>query len=158
MPCPRSYVALNKPAIFRGAASHWPAIDKWTDEYLRYICASPGFPCPKLYIFPSTVGVPYPEQRWRWQWLRTGTRTRCRKTRGCSSCRTRKPWPWVTFWVRKLYSMMSRTNDLMIFVIDSVDAVVNQNRSFEFWPCSSLTIINQLLNIIQYRNPHSTVT
>ena len=29
-------MAPNKPAIFRGAASHWPAIDKWTDEYLRY--------------------------------------------------------------------------------------------------------------------------
>ena len=31
----RSYVAPNKPAVFRGAASHWPAIEKWTDEYLR---------------------------------------------------------------------------------------------------------------------------
>ena len=31
----RSYVAPNKPAIFRGAASHWPAIEKWTDDYLR---------------------------------------------------------------------------------------------------------------------------
>ena len=45
----RSYVAQNRPAIFRGAAQHWPAIDKWTDKYLRQV-----FP-----VFGSWGKAPY---------------------------------------------------------------------------------------------------
>ena len=52
-------MAPNKPAIFRGAASHWPAIDKWTDEYLRYdaqkVDISEEIPLHKLQIFIPTT-------------------------------------------------------------------------------------------------------
>jgi peptidyl-lysine (3S)-dioxygenase / protease len=30
----REYVALNMPVVIRGAFSHWPALSKWTDDYL----------------------------------------------------------------------------------------------------------------------------
>ena len=31
----RKFVSANKPALFKGAVSHWPAMTKWTDDYLR---------------------------------------------------------------------------------------------------------------------------
>ncbi len=30
----RDFVATNRPAIFRNAVHHWPAIRKWSDDYL----------------------------------------------------------------------------------------------------------------------------
>ncbi len=30
----RDFVSLSKPAIFRGAARNWPAVQKWTNDYL----------------------------------------------------------------------------------------------------------------------------
>lgn len=30
----RDWVSKNLPVIFRGGANHWPAIEKWTNEYL----------------------------------------------------------------------------------------------------------------------------
>lgn len=32
----RSWIAPNKPCIIRNALSHWPALSRWTPEYLRY--------------------------------------------------------------------------------------------------------------------------
>lgn len=32
----RSWVAPNKPCIIRNALSHWPALSRWTPDYLRY--------------------------------------------------------------------------------------------------------------------------
>ena len=31
----REWVAPNKPVILRGLTQHWPAISKWTPDYLR---------------------------------------------------------------------------------------------------------------------------
>ena len=31
----RAYVAANKPCVIRGAVDHWPALRKWTPEYLK---------------------------------------------------------------------------------------------------------------------------
>lgn len=31
----RDWVAANKPVIIKGAVKHWPAIKKWSNEYLR---------------------------------------------------------------------------------------------------------------------------
>jgi jumonji domain-containing protein 7 len=33
------YVAQNKPVIFRNSLQHWPAINKWTNDYLSHILA-----------------------------------------------------------------------------------------------------------------------
>ena len=35
----RDYVLRSQPVIFRGAVAHWPALARWTNEFLRY--ASP---------------------------------------------------------------------------------------------------------------------
>lgn len=32
----RGWIAPNKPCIIRNALSHWPALSRWTPEYLRY--------------------------------------------------------------------------------------------------------------------------
>ena len=34
----RDCVTPNRPIILRGAAKSWPAVTKWTDEYLRNLC------------------------------------------------------------------------------------------------------------------------
>ncbi|XP_018015485.1 bifunctional peptidase and (3S)-lysyl hydroxylase Jmjd7 [Hyalella azteca] len=31
----RDYVGANKPLLMRGAVAHWPAVSKWTPQYLR---------------------------------------------------------------------------------------------------------------------------
>ena len=31
----QKYLSVSRPVILKGAASHWPAISKWTSEYLR---------------------------------------------------------------------------------------------------------------------------
>jgi hypothetical protein len=31
----RDYASLSRPFVVRGAAKHWPAYERWTDEYLR---------------------------------------------------------------------------------------------------------------------------
>jgi len=32
----RDYVLRSQPVIFRGAVAHWPALARWTNEFLRY--------------------------------------------------------------------------------------------------------------------------
>jgi len=34
----RSYVSLNQPVVIRGAVKHWPAVRRWTTDYLRLSC------------------------------------------------------------------------------------------------------------------------
>lgn len=36
----REYVAPNKPLIIRGGVRHWPALQKWTREYLTDLAGS----------------------------------------------------------------------------------------------------------------------
>ena len=43
----RNYVMTNVPVVIRGGVQHWPALKKWTDEYL---CESLG----ECYIPGST--------------------------------------------------------------------------------------------------------
>jgi len=31
----RTYVSMNQPLVIRGAVRHWPAVQLWTNEYLR---------------------------------------------------------------------------------------------------------------------------
>lgn len=37
----RSWIAPNKPCIIRNALSHWPALSRWSPDYLRYHRPSP---------------------------------------------------------------------------------------------------------------------
>lgn len=33
----RSWIGPNKPCIIRNALSHWPALSRWSPDYLRYV-------------------------------------------------------------------------------------------------------------------------
>lgn len=33
----RDWIGANKPCIIRDAFSHWPALSRWTPEYLRSV-------------------------------------------------------------------------------------------------------------------------
>ena len=141
----RSYVAPNKPAIFRGAASHWPAVGKWTDEYLRYIrddyIWNQNFLTQTYNIYFDNKGAPCRTQRWRWPWLRTGTRTRSPMTRGCSSCRSRRLWPWTASWVSSRMVSVDDT-DIALFLwlchtlLANLGSFISHQPTAYIHPCS----------------------
>jgi hypothetical protein len=66
IPCPtpleflREYVMKNRPVIITDAASHWPALSKWTNEYIKGTHWSPLLSCRLCSINASRV-FPLPD-------------------------------------------------------------------------------------------------
>jgi hypothetical protein len=53
------YRERNRPLVIRGAALRWPALDKWTFDYLAQKCGSTNVPC-MVFGGPRSMVVPIP--------------------------------------------------------------------------------------------------
>lgn len=45
-------VESSTPVIIRGAVKHWPALERWSTDYLRERCANVGGPTMRIYFRP----------------------------------------------------------------------------------------------------------